>query len=79
MVLCSHGRPRTIGADGCRFITRRERDWVEKSANETETFTNSWINLAVAGLPSKRHNVIGWSRGSNTKGGKAAREESKKF
>jgi len=29
LVLCSHGSPRTIGADGCSFVTRRERDWVE--------------------------------------------------
>src|SRR5882724_9160795 len=79
LVLCSHGRPRTIGADGCSFITKRERDWVKQSANEMEIFTDSWINPAVAGLPSKRHNVIGQSRGSNTKVGKAARDESKKF
>ena len=59
LVLHSHGRPRTIRADGCSFVTKRERDWVEQSANETEIFTDSWINLAVAGLPSKRHNVIG--------------------
>ena len=57
----------------------RERDWVEKSANKTEIFTDSWINPAVTGLPLKRHSVIGWSRGSNTKGGKVARDESKKF
>src|SRR5882724_7073520 len=68
-----------MGADGCSFITRRERDWVEWSANETEVFTDSWINPAIAGLPSKRHNVIGKSRGSNTNGGKAARDKSKKF
>jgi len=30
-------------------------------------------------LPSKRHSAIGRSRGSNTKGGEAARDESKKF
>src|SRR5882724_8686044 len=29
LVLRSQGRPRTIGADGCSFVTRRERDWVE--------------------------------------------------
>src|SRR5882724_6907577 len=29
LVLRSQGRPRTIGADGCSFITRREIDWVE--------------------------------------------------
>jgi len=79
LVLCSHGRPRMIGTDGCSFVTRRERDWVEWSANETERFIDSWINLGVAGLPLKRHSVIGWSRGSNTKGGEAARDESKKF
>jgi len=49
------------------------------SANEIEVFTDSWINLAIAGLPSKRHNVIGRSRGSIYKGGEAARDESKKF
>ena len=79
LVLCSHGRPRTIGVDRCIFITKRERDWVERSANETEIFTDSWINPAVTGLPLKRYNEIGQSRGSNTKGGKAARDESKKF
>jgi len=36
-------------------------------------------NPAVAGLPSKRHSAIGRSRGSNTKFGDAARDESKKF
>jgi len=45
-----------------------ERDWVEQSANETEILTDSWINLAVAGLPSKRHSAIGRSRGSQYKG-----------
>src|SRR5882724_10630988 len=29
LVLRSHGSPRTIGADGCSFVTRRESDWVE--------------------------------------------------
>jgi len=79
LVFRSHGRPRTIGADGCSFVTKRERDWVEQSANETEILTDSWINPAVAGLPSKRHSAIGRSRGSNTKFGDAARDESKKF
>ena len=79
LVLHSHGRPRMIRADGCSFITKRERDWVEQSANETEILTDSWINLAVAGLPSKRHNIIGRSRGSNTKVGEVARDKSKKF
>src|SRR5882724_8551737 len=68
-----------IGADGCSFVTKRERDWVECSANKAEVFTDSWINLVVAGLPSKRHSAIGRSRGSNTKGGKVARDKSKKF
>ena len=70
LVLRSHGRPRMIRADGCSFVTKRERDWVKQSANETEILTDSWINLAVAGLPSKMHNAIGKSRGSNTKVGK---------
>ena len=56
LVLHSHGRPRT---DGWSFVTRRERDWVEWSANKTEIFTDTWINPAVTGLPSKRHSVIG--------------------
>jgi len=51
LVLHSHGRPRTIGADRCNFVTKRERDWVEQSANKTEILTDPWINLAVAGLP----------------------------
>src|SRR5882724_9809522 len=59
LVLCSHGRLRMIGVDGCSFVTKRERDWVKQSANETEISTDSWINPAVSGLPSKRHNVIG--------------------
>ena len=79
LVLHSHGRPRTIGADRCSFVTKRERDWVEQSANETEILTDSWINPVVAGLPSKRHNAISRSRGSNTKVGEVARDESKKF
>ena len=79
MVLHSQGSPSTIGADRCSFVTTRERDWVEWSANEMEIFTDSWINPAVAGLPLKRHSVIGQSRGSNIKDGKVARDESKKF
>src|SRR5882724_2215825 len=59
LVLHSHGRPRTIRADGCSFVTKRERDRVEQSENETEILTDSWINPAVAVLPSKRHNAIG--------------------
>jgi len=78
-VLCSHGRPRTIGADVCSFVTKRERDWAEGSANEMEVFTDSWINPVVAGFPSKRHSAIRQSRGSNTKGGEVARDDSKKF
>ena len=58
LVLCSHGRPRMIRADRCSFVTRRERNWVKWSANETDIFTDSWINPAVAGLPLKRHSVI---------------------
>jgi len=60
-----------------QLCPKRERDWVEQSANEMEISTDSWINLVVAGLPSKKHNVIGQSRGSNTKVGEAARDESK--
>jgi len=78
-VLHSQGSPSTIGADRCSFVTTRERDWVEWSANETEIFTDSWINPVVTGLPSNRHSAIGKSRGSNTKVGEAARDESKKF
>ena len=77
LVLHSQGRPKMIGVDGCNFFIKRERYWVKKSANETEIFTDSWINPVVAGLPSKKHNVISRSRGSNTKGGKVARDESK--
>ena len=58
LVLRSHGSPRTIGADGCSFVTKREIDWFEQSANKTEILTDSWINPAVTGLPSKRHNAI---------------------
>ena len=50
LVICNHGSPRTIRADGCSFITKRETDWVEQSANKTEILTDSWINPAVAGF-----------------------------
>jgi len=43
----------------CSFITRRERVWVKWSEIEIEIFTDSWINPAVAGLPSKRHSATG--------------------
>jgi len=59
LVLCNHGRPRMIGAEGCSFITRRERVWVEWSVNVTEIFTDSWINPAATGLPLKRHSAMG--------------------
>ena len=29
LVLCSQGSPRTIGVDGCSFVTRRESNWVK--------------------------------------------------
>src|SRR5882724_9412107 len=29
LVPCSQGSPRTIRADGCSFVTRRESNWVE--------------------------------------------------
>ena len=41
--------------------------------------TDSWIKPAVVGLPLKRHREMGWSKGSITKRGESAREESKKF
>ena len=79
LMLHSWGRPRTIRVEGCSFITRGESVWIKLSANETERFTNSWINPEVTGLPSKRHDAIRQSRGSNTKDGEAARDVSKKF
>jgi len=48
-----------IRAEGCSFITKRERFWVELLANEMERFTDSRINPAIAGLPSKRHSETG--------------------
>ena len=45
----------------------------------TERFTDSWINPAVTGLPSKRHSAMGQSNGSGKKLGKETRDESKKF
>jgi len=68
-----------IRAEGCSFVTKRERSWVEWSANELEIFTDSWINLAITGFPLKRHSVTGKSRGPNTKVGEVARDKSKKF
>ena len=44
-----------------------------------ETFTDSRINPTVTGLPSNRHRARRQSKGSDTKSGKVAREESKKF
>ena len=44
-----------------------------------ETFTDSWINPAVAGLPSKRHREKGRSSGFNEKSGKVARDKSMKL
>ena len=59
LVLHNHGRPRTIRAEGCSFITKRERDWVKLSANKIDRFKDSWINPAFAGLPLKRHSATG--------------------
>ena len=70
-----HGQSEKMGA----VSSPGERDWVKWSANEMEIFTDSWRNPAAAGMPLKRHSVIGRSRGSNTKGGKVARVESKKL
>jgi len=78
LVLHSQGRPRIIRADGA-VSSPGERETGEWSANETEIFTDSWINPTVTGFPSKRHSVIRRSMGSNTKVGKVARDESKKF
>src|SRR5882672_2834492 len=66
LVLCSHGRPKTIRADGWSFVTRRERFCIEPSVKATEVVTDSWINPTVAGLPLKRHRVMGRSKGSIT-------------
>src|SRR5882672_2864791 len=55
------------------------RDSVEPSVKVTEVVTDSWINPTVTGLPSKRHREMGRSKGSVTKRGELAREESKKF
>src|SRR5882672_649328 len=55
------------------------RDSVEPSVKVTEVVTDSWIKPAVAGLPSNRHRAMGQSKGSITKRGESAREESKKF
>src|SRR5882724_6628928 len=69
------GRSGLMGA----VSSPRERETGSSSQQTTEILTDSWINLEVAGLPSQRHNVIGRSRGSNTKVGKVARDESKKL
>src|SRR5882672_315798 len=79
LVLHSHGKLKTIGANGWSFVTRRERFCVEPSVNATEVVTDSWIKPAVAGLPSKRNRATGQSKGSVTKRGDLAREESKKL
>ena len=42
------------------------------SVKVTEMFTDSWINPAVAGLPSKRHSAMGKSKGSGAKFGEMA-------
>src|SRR5882724_9176948 len=47
LVLHSLGRPKTIRAEGCSFITTRERFQVKLSVKVTERFTDSWINAAV--------------------------------
>jgi len=59
LVLSSHGKPKMIGAEGFNFVTKREGFWVKLSAKVIERFTDSWINPAVTGLPSKRHSVTG--------------------
>jgi len=79
LVLHNQGRPRTIGAEGCSFVTKRDRFWVELSAKEIVILTDSWINPAIYGLPLKRHSATGLSNGSSTEVGKVARDESKKF
>jgi len=45
----------------------------------TEVVTDSCIKPAVAGFPSKGHRETGRYKGSVTKRGESAREESKKF
>src|SRR5882724_1041381 len=60
-------------------LSPRERETGSSSQQTRQISTDSWINPAVAGLPSKRHSAISRSRGSNTKVGEASRDESKKF
>ena len=60
-------------------LRHQERSCVELSVKMIETFTDSWINPAVTGLPSKRHRARGQSKGSDMKSSKVAREDSKKF
>ena len=61
------------------ILSPGERETGSSGQKTRQIFTDSWINPAVTGLPLNMHNAIGRSRGSNTKGGEVARDESKKF
>src|SRR5882724_2734035 len=56
-----------------------ERETGSSGQQMRQRYSDSWINPGVTGLPFQSHSVIGRSRGSNTKGGKVARDKSNKF
>ena len=62
LVLHSHGRPRTISADGCSFITRRERDrdihrLMDKPGSCRLSIVGT-VQLGNPGVPIKK--VVRW-------------------
>ena len=58
LVAWNHGRPKTTGAEGWSFVTRRQIVWEEESVKVRETSRDLVIKPLVAGWPSKRQREI---------------------
>jgi len=63
LVLRSHGKAKDNWSGWCSFVTKRERDWVKQSANKTEIFTDSWINLGLQACNQRGTMQIGTIQG----------------
>jgi hypothetical protein len=75
----SHGRPRTMDAKGCSFITRSEMSCEEESPNVRVVTRYSWMKPLVAGFPLKRQRAMGVARGVQVKPGREEKALSMKF
>jgi len=59
LVLHIHGQAKDNQGRGVQFSSPQRKIPGQVVSKVIERFTDSWINPAVTGLPSKRHSVTG--------------------